>query len=228
MNFDGDFYKIGQLGKDELRTLQETVLTITEDEWAGDSWRQKEYEAHKDTQTISLIFDKDFRHSNPTKHPMYKRLKKAIKPIKKILKASYQSDYQKELYKKYGKGFCIRINLVRLLPKGDIPSHYDRNHSLSHAHRVHIPVFTNKGVLFTVNDKAINIKKGEVTEINNKQYHHVINNGNKIRTHLIIDWVIPHEKCCCGRKWHPNEDCSSEACRNVDYSPAPNVCSCFN
>lgn len=228
MNFNGNFKKIGQLKSSHLENLQELVKNIKEAEWAGDSWRQKEYEAHKDTQTISLIFDKDFRHEYPTKHSMYKRFKKAIKPIKKLLKNSFQTDYQKKLYIKHGKGFFIRINLVRLLPKGDIPSHYDRNFSLSHAHRIHIPIITNKGVIFTVNDSSINIKEGELIEINNKQYHHVINNGNKIRTHLIIDWVIPNEKCCCGQKWHPNEECSPEICRSVDYSAAPNVCSCYS
>jgi hypothetical protein len=224
MNFNGNFNRLGFV---DTKIIKELVLSLTEDEWGSSDWRQKEYEAHKHTQTISLIFDKDFRHQNPTKHPMYKRFKSALKPIKKIISKAYQSDYQMELYAKYGKGFVVRANLVRLLPNGNIPSHYDRNFTLSHGHRIHLPIITNKGVLFTVNDEVVNIKEGELTEINNKQYHHVINNGNEIRTHLIIDWVIPNEMCCCGKKWHPNTPCSPEVCKSVDYAAAANVCSCF-
>ncbi len=222
MNFNGNFNKLGDI---DLRELQEIASSLTEDDWDSDNWRQKQFRAHKYTQTISLIFDKDFRHSMPTKHPMFEKFEKALQPVVQLLSSSYKSQEQQNLIKKYGDGYLIRTNLVRLLPGGDIPFHLDKNFSLSHAHRVHLPIFTNDKVLFTVDTETINIKEGELMEINNKHFHCVSNDGDNVRTHIILDYVIPGEMCCCGKRSHPHTQCSPHNCYNFDNSP--NVCTCL-
>ena len=56
-------------------------MELTDEDWASEVWRQKSYPVHQQTQTISLIFDKDFRHSNPTIHPRFEQFHEAFAPL---------------------------------------------------------------------------------------------------------------------------------------------------
>jgi hypothetical protein len=38
--------------------------------------------------------------------------------------------------------------------------------------------------------------------------HLVANNGDEDRVRVIMDFVLPVEKCCCGEKRHPDALCS--------------------
>ena len=61
---------------------------------------------------------------------------------------------------------------------------------LKKSKRIHIPIVTNPECIFTVGDNSINMKVGEIWEMNNdKMQHSVHNNGDEDRIHLIIDWV---------------------------------------
>ena len=57
-----------QIGVFDLEEPQKKTMELTDEDWASEAWRQKSYPVHQQTQTISLIFDKYFRHSNPTTH----------------------------------------------------------------------------------------------------------------------------------------------------------------
>ena len=94
----------------------------------------------------------------------------------------------------------MRINLAKLLPGSMIPEHMDTNITLTHSHRVHMPVVTNEKVMFSVGGEKKHLREGEVWEINNKKAHWVENKSEEARIHLILDWVIPGESCCCGRR----------------------------
>ena len=52
-------------------------MELTDDDWASDAWRQKFYPVHQQTQKIFLIFDKYFRHSNPTTHPRFEQFQES-------------------------------------------------------------------------------------------------------------------------------------------------------
>jgi hypothetical protein len=135
-------------------------------------------EPHKETKTIPLIFDNDFRLSNPTYFNQYETFKNEFKIINNKLKNIY------------GKGFLIRAILVMLESNGKISRHIDTGKSLSICHRVHIPIITNENVLFEINNEIKNLKEGEMWEINNSEkFHSVVNNSNKNRIHLIVDWI---------------------------------------
>ena len=56
-----------------------------------------------------------------------------------------------------GIGYFIRANLVRLAPGGTINEHRDGNFSLTHSHRVHVPIITNDRVLFNVGRETLSI-----------------------------------------------------------------------
>lgn len=224
MNFKGEFKK---LGTHDIRRLADRVAALTEDDWNESSWRQKNYEVHKYTQTVSLIFDRDYRYKNPTIHERYYQFEDVVKPvIDKIAQHYNRTLTAKRLKAKHGPGYVIRANLVKLLPGGEIAPHIDNLFSLSHAHRVHLPITTNEGVQFTIGHTAKHLKAGELWEVNNRQTHTVSNNGDQARVHLIIDWVIPGERCCCGRKHRPAGICSPEACRHTDQVVEP--CDCYS
>ena len=62
MNFKGIFR---QIGTHDITQLKKQILLLSDEDWDEESWRQKQYDVHKFTHTISLIFDRDFRHVNP-------------------------------------------------------------------------------------------------------------------------------------------------------------------
>jgi hypothetical protein len=222
MNFKGKFNFLGQI---DISAIKKLVLSLTEENWNEVSWRQERYSVHQFTQTISLMFDQDFRHENPTKHKFYQLFEKSIQPLISLIDSTV-IHHSKQDISTTKKSYPVRINLVRLLPNGSIPVHNDKNHSLSHSHRIHIPIITNENVIFTVDNKEIHMKEGEVYEINNRLLHTVRNEGTEIRTHMIIDWVIPGEKCCCGIKHNPETLCSPETCHNFNFTPI--LCGCFD
>jgi hypothetical protein len=85
-----------------------------------------------------------------------------------------------------------RVFLAKLPAKKVITPHADWQEYLLVSRRNHIPVVTNANVHFTVGDETINMKTGEIWEINNSKVHGVVNDGEDDRVHLIID-IIPNE-----------------------------------
>jgi len=94
----------------------------------------------------------------------------------------------KEVFKDKFNNFEIVRALVVNLPAGtDIPIHLDAGDNLMYCHRCHVPIITNDNVIFTVNKTSLNMKEGEIHEINNSKHHSVHNNGTEDRYHLIFD-----------------------------------------
>jgi len=223
MNFPGNFKKIADVSIDMLKDL---VLQLTPEHWTGDTTRQQRYEAHRDTQTIGLVYDEDFRHTNPTKLPPLELFSPALRQILTVIADFYEAPAEEAaLWQGFGAGYFIRTTLVSLRPGGEIVPHQDKNFSLAHSHRVHVPVVTNDKVLFTVGNETICMQEGEIMEVNNRRLHSVSNGGNESRIHLILDWVNPSEYCCCSAKTHPGIPCSPEECVATDRMNIP--CECY-
>lgn len=223
MNFPDNFNYIGNVDISELARL---VDELTEEDWHSDSYRQNRYEAHRETQTIPLVYDADFRHSHPTRLPALQKYQQAIYPILELVADHFENtDDGQALIKQHGLGYFIRTSLVRLVHDGVIPAHQDGNFSLTHSHRVHVPVVTNEDVEFTVGEQTIVMTAGEVIEINNRRAHSVSNKGELPRIHLILDFVLPGEMCCCGKRHHPATLCSPQSCKQTDTFKIP--CNCY-
>ena len=223
MNFDGCFQNITQV---DIRPLKQLVSRLTPRHWVADKTRQARYEVHKDTQTIPLVYDADFRHTNPTMHPAMQMFGTEIERLLSPIAKHYDNTEQgRQLAAKHGHGFCIRATLVRLNPGGTIDPHQDKNHSLAHSHRIHIPVITNSQVMFHVGAQHKHLREGEVVEINNRREHFVENSSLLERVHLIIDWIITGEQCCCSTKTHPETPCSPDACLQTDRLKIE--CNCY-
>jgi hypothetical protein len=82
--------------------------------------------------------------------------------------------------------------IVKLLPDSDIIPHADESKYLGIVRRHHIPLKTNKDVMFHVDEESINMKVGECWEINNSKVHYVTNNSHEDRIHMIID-IVPEQ-----------------------------------
>ena len=223
MNFDDNFRRIGGAN---IEPIKAKLAELAPEQWENEAVRQQRYEAHRDTRTIPLVHDYAFRHDQPTRHPALEIFEPVIRPVLGMAADFFdKAEKGKELTEKHGLGYFIRCNLVKLLPGGTISEHRDMNFSLTHAHRVHVPVVTNDRVLFSVGGETLNIPEGEIYEINNRRPHSVRNEGEEARVHLIMDYVIKGEMCCCGEKLHPDAPCTPNACVETDLCRIP--CTCF-
>lgn len=222
MNFSGNFLHLGSV---DTGLLRHNVKALTDEQWTAYALRQKRYEVHRDTETIGLVFDPDFRHSHPTRLPMLDIFHDAIYPALKLVASYYEESAKaKALAQEFGLGYFIRATLVRLKAGGKIDAHQDNNFSLTHSHRVHLPVVTNDKVFFNVGEVTMALPAGELYEINNRRLHAVRNESDVDRVHLILDFVLPGEKCCCGSLLHPDTLCSPQACMATDRQQIP--CNC--
>jgi hypothetical protein len=88
-------------------------------------------------------------------------------------------------------GKCGVAMIVKLLPDNKILPHSDDSPYLSAARRHHIPLKTNKDVMFFVGDETKHLGVGECWEINNSKIHAVTNHSEEDRIHLMID-IIPN------------------------------------
>lgn len=201
------------------------IEKLDESAWDAESVRQQRYEAHRDTQTIPLVHDYDFRHIHPTRHPALSLFEPLIRPVLAIVADFYDASPEgRKLTERYGVGYFVRANLVRLVAGGSIAQHRDMNFSLTHSHRVHVPIITNDRVMFTVGDETLSIPEGEIYEINNRRLHSVTNESDEARVHLILDYVLKGEMCCCGLARHPDQPCTPEACLETDRGQV--ACNC--
>lgn len=91
------------------------------------------------------------------------------------------------------------VNLVRLLflaPNSVVKEHTDPTLALEEEKsmiRLTIPIHTNEGVSFILNDAVVPMEMGECWYLRLTDPHQVINNGTTDRINLTID-VIPNDK----------------------------------
>lgn len=222
MNFDGNFRRIGSANTEPVKAL---VEVIDAEQWDSDTLRQRWHETSRDVRTIALVHDDDFRHTQPTRHPMLKVFEAVIRPVLAVTADYYDSStLGRALTEKNGAGYFVRANLVCVSPGGVIPERRDDGFSLTHAHCVHVPIVTSDAVSFAVGSETLNIPTGEIYEINNRRAYALRNDGDVAAVHLALDYVLKGEMCCCGSKLHPNEPCSPEACAATDRGEIPCAC----
>ncbi len=191
MNFAHDAQKLGTFDISELRA---TVAAFGEEAWRADDSRQMAFSAHASTQTLKLIADTDFRHTDPSVHPPFRALEPLLRPLMDHVRGAYlQTLRQRRVAETHGQGYFIRALLTRLPAGGEIRPHIDEGESLKRCHRIHVPVISNPDALFMVGHLKFHMPEGEMWEINNRRTHAVRNSGNEARVHLILDYVQPGE-----------------------------------
>jgi len=191
MNFAHDAVKLGTF---DVSALKASVLDLPEAAWTADSSRQQVFDAHTSTQTLKLIADADFRHSQPTIHALFDRFEPLIAPLTAHIRQTYlQTLRQRSVAEKHGPGYVIRALLTRLPASTEIRPHIDDGYSLARCHRIHVPLVTSPQTMFRVGDTRFHMAEGEMWEINNRRIHAVTNGGDVARIHLIMDYVQPGE-----------------------------------
>lgn len=90
----------------------------------------------------------------------------------------------------FGNGTIYNVQFSLMPPKSKIKEHYDHGLTFTLSNRIHLPLKTNKDVIFSIGDQNFNFKSNKLIEINNKKTHSVINNSeSEFRIHLIIDYM---------------------------------------
>ncbi|MBP2157917.1 MULTISPECIES: aspartyl/asparaginyl beta-hydroxylase domain-containing protein [Asticcacaulis] len=191
MNFA---YDAQQLGQFDIAALKSAVAALGDDAWNADGSRQKAFNAHASTQTIKLIADSDFRHTDPTHHAAFAVFQPMLEPVMAHIRQFYlQTLRQRRVAEQHGPGYFIRAILTRLPAGAEIKPHIDEGESLKRCHRIHLPVISNPYSLFCVGQLRFHMPEGQLWEINNRRTHSVRNDGTEGRVHLILDYVQPGE-----------------------------------
>ncbi len=157
------------------------ILDSNKVDWNEFTLRQKACTDMVNTQTIKIVYDNDFfsTNFNPVFTKNYPYFEEDLNNICEIIKQKTNSP-----------GFLLRAILTKLYKKSNIPTHVDNaNNTFKFSRRIHVPIITNEKCIFKVGEESINMKVGEIWEMNNdKLPHSVINDGDEDRVHLIIDW----------------------------------------
>jgi hypothetical protein len=172
-----------ELGTYDSSALREAILDQDNIAWNEDQYRQDEYEVHRQTESIVLVFTdgSDWPDSDVKKEPGWDRLADVALPLMHEI-----------IDKHYPKGgTIIRAMAAKLLAGGRINPHSDRHPSFHCGHRIHIPITTNPRVRFMIDGRPYQFKVGEVYELNNQKQHSVMNKGSEDRITFIFDYVPP-------------------------------------
>lgn len=172
-----------ELGAFDSTALRDAILDQDEAAWNEDQYRQDQYEVHRQTESIVLVFTdgSDWPNSEVRKEPGWDRLADVALPLMHEI-----------IDKHYPKGgTIIRAMAAKLLAGGRIDPHSDRHPSFHCGHRIHIPITTNPRVRFMIDGRPYQFKVGDVYELNNQKQHSVMNKGNEDRITFIFDYVPP-------------------------------------
>jgi aspartyl/asparaginyl beta-hydroxylase len=169
------------------RLLAGAVLQLPEDAWLCDQSRQNTFEVHNQTRSLVLLFnDGEWPDIQVEKKSAWESLAETAVPV-----------MQEILNKHFDRGGVILSAMAaRMLPHSTIEGHTDNHPMFSCAHRIHVPLLTNRDVIFLVGGKQITMDVGKGYEINNQLLHRVHNGGDENRIHFIFDYVPPsHVEC---------------------------------
>jgi hypothetical protein len=138
-----------------------------------------------------------------------------------------RSPYIKQVLASFGEVFG-RSRLMGLDGRCSVPEHRDVNYHWWSRVRIHIPILTNPDVLFYCGDTHVHMAPGETWIFDSWQKHHVENNSDQFRVHLVVDtagspnfWrmVAASEWRCANHRQKP----ASIADREFPYSANANT-----
>ena len=172
---------VRELGQVDIDPLREVLLNNKQSAWDLTTIRQEEFEVHKATKSIVMIFAdiEQWPTIEIRKEEGWDILAKVALPImNEIIQSNYNPG-----------GTVIRAMAAKLLPGENIASHWDSHPSFHCGHRIHLPIKTNSRVRFNIDGFPYQFNVGEAYELNNQKTHSVINKGAEERIHFIFDYV---------------------------------------
>ncbi len=177
MNIDTPLKELGEVNID---TLRQAVLSLDEEAWLANVQRQNDYEVHKRTRSVVLVFcDGPMHELVVSKSEGWDELANVAVPVMhELIDRCYEPG-----------GTIIRAMAANLVAGGRINPHFDSHSSFRLSHRIHVPITTNPRVRFTIDGRPFQLKVGQAYEINNQKTHSVINSGAEDRITFIFDYL---------------------------------------
>ena len=172
-----------ELGTVDIAELRDTILGLDDDSWLQNVQRQQEYEVHRSTQSVVMVFTdgSGWPDIEVKKEVGWDKLAHAAVPVMHQIIAD-----------KYAPGgTIIRAMAAKLLAGSVIRPHTDRHPSFHYGHRIHIPITTNSRVRFMIDGRPYRLTVGNAYELNNQKTHSVMNKGADDRITFIFDYVPP-------------------------------------
>ena len=167
-------------GAVDATVLREAILGQDDIAWEEDAQRQEDYDAHKHTKSIVMLFASlTWPQVTITREKGWDRIAEVANPIMaEIIERFYPPG-----------GTIIRAVAAKLVAGGIITPHTDALKSFAHGHRIHIPITTNKLVRFMIDGHPYRFEIGNVYELNNQKVHSVMNAGKEDRISFIFDYI---------------------------------------
>lgn len=175
-----------EFGQVEVSEISLEINSYYE-QWNIDTTRQQKYQTHQSTKMFQIMGMDYYSGLNDDK----------ISNISNKMSSAGAQKELEEICKKIeeiSSGKVIRIEFINMKPRSRVRTHKDRSDILYVARRFHIPIKTNPKVFFKSGDSLKILKPGNLYELNNINYHSVINSSDENRIHLIID-SLPIEYC---------------------------------
>ena len=164
----------------ESESLIETVLALDEKAWLEQDYRQQEYEVHRQTQSIVMLFcSPTWPEITISKEPGWARISDVAQPLMDQIIADHYTQ----------GGVVLRAMAAKLPAGGRIAPHHDSMTSFKFGHRIHVPITTNKSVRFMIGGRPHQMEMGHAYEINNQMQHSVLNAGKEDRITFIFDYM---------------------------------------
>jgi hypothetical protein len=166
----------------DIQQLKSVVKSFNS-EWDEWNFRQKNYYfPHKNTESIPFFWSTD---------------QNIIDGVFNVISYNSQNIILKMINddllfftKKYEGSIC-KLMLSKLKKQKNIMDHVDCGFLLTESHRLHLPIITNKNVIFNIENCSYNMLEGIWYEFDNTRSHSVENNSNDDRIHLMLD-IIPN------------------------------------
>lgn len=158
-----------------FKSLLNKVLLFDESDWKSYKKRNSGVAAEY-SDTIPIVYDPKLQINSNLKHEHYDNF------------ITHIDDVLSMISNEFGVVSVKQAIMTRLCSGAEIKKHKDVGPITKVTKRIHVPIITNKDCIFTIQDKSMNLKQGEIWLIDNtNMYHSVANNGDNDRVHLIID-----------------------------------------
>ena len=180
MNIAEPLRTLGPVGADDLIAA---VATLTGQDWRAQSMRQDEYEVHRQTESVVILFldASAWPEIIVNREFGWDRISTWVVPV---MNETIEQYYP-------AGGAILRSMLAKLPPGGIIAPHVDKHPSFHATHRIHVPVKTNPRVRFNIDGRPHQLHVGQAYELNNQKMHSVMNKGSEDRITLIFDYLPP-------------------------------------
>lgn len=187
MNIDTPLRELGPV---DIAALRDVILAQEQGAWREDRTRQDEFEVHRATESIVMVFVDLERWPDIVVQQQagWPRLADVALPLMNDI-----------ISRRYAPGgTVIRAMAAKLLAGNVISPHTDQHPSFHSGHRIHVPISTNPRVRFMIDGQPYQLQPGEAYELNNQKTHSVMNKGSEDRITFIFDYVPPEQIAALG------------------------------